>query len=46
MVTDIKNIYASDIWAKGFCISELKEKIIDYCIRVATGEIIPKAAQL
>jgi len=23
----------------------LKEKIIDYCIQVAAGEIIPKAAQ-
>jgi len=45
-MSDIIDIDAGDVISKGVSIVEMGEKILDYCIKVASGEIIPKAVQL
>ena len=45
-MSDIIDIDTGDVISKGVSISEMGERILDYCIQVASGEIIPKAVQL
>jgi len=45
-MSDIIDIDTGDVISKGVSISEMGEKILDFCIQVASGEIIPKAVQL
>jgi altronate hydrolase len=45
-MSDIIDIDTGDVISKGVSISEMGEKILDFCIKVASGEIIPKAVQL
>jgi len=45
-MSDIIDIDTGDVISKGVSIPEMGEKILDYCIKVASGEIVPKAVQL
>jgi len=45
-MSDIIDIDTGDVISKGVSISDMGERILDYCIEVASGEIIPKAVQL
>jgi altronate hydrolase len=43
---DIIDLDTGDVISKGVSIPEMGEQILDFCIKVASGEIIPKAVQL
>ncbi|HTE08622.1 MAG TPA: hypothetical protein VK628_07640, partial [Flavitalea sp.] len=45
-MSDIIDIDAGPVISGGKTIQEMGEDILDFCIKVASGEIIPKAVQL
>ena len=45
-MSDIIDIDTGDVISKGVSIKDMGEKILEYCIQVASGETIPKAVQL
>jgi altronate hydrolase len=45
-MADIIDLDTGDIISEGVSIPEMGERILDFCIAVASGEIVPKAVQL